>query len=55
MAEILRQEEPWLVERARREIERLSGNDVDEVPTGQSDREAWIQALVELLIAEDDE
>ncbi|MFT7679733.1 MAG: HEAT repeat protein [Planctomycetota bacterium] len=51
LAEALRQEEPWLVERARREIEIRSQREVGDVPTGHEDREAWIGALVELLLA----
>lgn len=51
LAEALRREEPWLVERARREIERRSNTTVGEVPTGHADREAWIGALIELLLA----
>lgn len=51
LSEALRQEEPWLVERARREIERRSNTSVGQVPTGHADREAWIGALIELLLA----
>ena len=50
LAEVLRRPEPWLVERARREIERRSGRPVGQMPTKPSEREAWIQALVEVVL-----
>lgn len=44
----MRRNEAWLVERARRELERLVGRDIGALPNG-AEREAWLGTLLEAL------
>jgi hypothetical protein len=41
---VLERPEPWLVERARRELERLLDRPVPELPSGGAERAAWLSA-----------
>jgi hypothetical protein len=46
---VLRREETWLAERARRELETLMGGELDPLPKKTEDRELWIQTLEQTL------
>ena len=50
---VLRREETWLAERARRELERLMGGELDPLPGKTEDRELWIQTLEQTLLRGD--
>ncbi len=53
LAEVLRRPEPWLAERARREIEHRGAGrigEIGELPADPEEREAWIQDLVNRLL-----
>jgi hypothetical protein len=41
--------EPWLVERARRELKRLTGNDPGTPPPVGPERDLWLRKLRDLL------
>jgi len=47
LVNVIARPEPWLAERARRELKRLSGRDPGEMPPAGPERDAWIRALRE--------
>jgi len=47
--ELMRRVEPWLVERARRELEKLLGTELEDPPPAGAERDAWLGALLEVL------
>jgi len=49
LVEIMRREENWLVERSRRELERLLGRNLENVPARGDERDAWLTSLLEVM------
>jgi HEAT repeat protein len=52
LLEGLRRSETWLVERARRELERLLEREIGDVPLAVQEREVWLTTLAEALLEE---
>jgi len=50
LLEVLGGEEDFLVERARRELSRLFGADIGEIPTASGERIPWMAALRETIL-----
>lgn len=50
---VLEREEDFLVERARRELGRMLGEDLGELPRAGNERRAWLETLHETLLERD--
>lgn len=54
LVEIIARPEPWLAERARRELARLLGRDLGALPAKGSARDAWLSNIRENILASRD-
>jgi hypothetical protein len=52
LVEIMGEEADWLVERARRELERMGGEPISAPPPLGPEREAWLLSLLQSFIAD---
>jgi HEAT repeat protein len=50
LAEVVESDEDFLAERARRELGRMMGTDLGELPRGEAERVAWLVALRETIL-----
>lgn len=49
LLEVMSREEAWLVERARRELTRLVGRDLGDIPPPGPERRMWLASLADVL------